>query len=509
MSKDESNPEMTLQQQLVAYLDGELDTRQSRQVEQLLADDPEVRERLRELDHTWEMLGELDDTPAEADADLTQATLETVAMKAGLESEGKSGVFTARRRALLLSAALATAAIAGFLAFSLFLPKHGDTLAENVSLLSNLDDYRQAADIEFVRSLDKRGLFAGDMADLGEVSPGSSGETDLSQLDSGELRRLAESLEAFEAMPVSRRDRLRRFHEQLDADADSARLRGVMRGYVDWLATRPPHVRASLCDMPVDRRVRTIERMLAEKSAAAARKSGDKPPGGKTGGEKQSAGKTPEARSAQALIKWFFQYATRHEEEIRKAAAENKLAGAKKRGDQPSRAQAARLLAKLWQTQGGSLPFSSESDLKKALAALPEKARKKLATKPPEKQWQAIAVLVKKGSGNRPGTGKRNFPPLQQEERLNQFFEKSISKEQRRRLMELPSEQFDSELRKLYELHEFQDSRKSFQERSKRADKLPPKPGRKKPPAADTKQREPKGEKKPDRNPAKQPATRP
>ena len=63
MSPDPVNDEAQLREELVAYLDGELDGEQSRRIEQRAAAEPEARRMLQELDRAWHMLDELDYRP--------------------------------------------------------------------------------------------------------------------------------------------------------------------------------------------------------------------------------------------------------------------------------------------------------------------------------------------------------------------------------------------------------------------------------------------------------------
>ena len=53
------NAEDQTYEQLVAYLDGELDAESSLQVERRLAEDAEFRRELRQLQRAWDMLDEL------------------------------------------------------------------------------------------------------------------------------------------------------------------------------------------------------------------------------------------------------------------------------------------------------------------------------------------------------------------------------------------------------------------------------------------------------------------
>ena len=116
MSNDPSNTGSALDEQLVAYLDGELDAESGRRIEALLASDAEVRRRLQSLERTWDLLDELDAAPV--GEPFTQTTLEMVAVAAheDVERERAEAPRRRRRRLLATGGGLLAAAAAGFLA---------------------------------------------------------------------------------------------------------------------------------------------------------------------------------------------------------------------------------------------------------------------------------------------------------------------------------------------------------------------------------------------------------
>jgi hypothetical protein len=158
MPQQPADAECPLEEQLVAYLDGELDADASRHVEGLLAADPKVRRMLQGLDWTWELLDELDKPPvAEC---FTQSTLEMVTVAAAKDSERSQSKSSRYRRwfAVIFSGGLLAALAAGFLLVSIG-PDPNRQLIDNLPLLENLDEYRQIDDIEFLRMLYQDGVF--------------------------------------------------------------------------------------------------------------------------------------------------------------------------------------------------------------------------------------------------------------------------------------------------------------------------------------------------------------
>jgi anti-sigma factor RsiW len=160
MPEEAANSDLALQERLVAYLDGELDAETSRQVEELLAVDPDVRRRLQLLDRTWQLLDELDATPV--GERFAQTTLEMVAVAAAAEVEQARAEAPRcrRRRALLMVGGLAAAVLAGFLATAQLVPDPNKRLLEELPVLEHLDQYSEVRDIKFLRLLHDQKIFS-------------------------------------------------------------------------------------------------------------------------------------------------------------------------------------------------------------------------------------------------------------------------------------------------------------------------------------------------------------
>lgn len=158
MPDELTNMEHSLEEQLVAYLDGELDAEASRRVEELLATDPRVRQTLQQLDRTWELLDELD-KPQVAES-FAQTTLEMVTVAAG--EDVRTGLAETRRRRrrrwAIAGGSLLAAGLAGFLAVALFTDRN-EELIQDLPVLQNLDEYCQIDSIEFLQMLNQQGLF--------------------------------------------------------------------------------------------------------------------------------------------------------------------------------------------------------------------------------------------------------------------------------------------------------------------------------------------------------------
>lgn len=164
MSKQPSEVD-AVQEELVAYLDGELDSTAVMGVERRLADDAEYRERLRELQQTWDLLDHL--PRSQVEQSFTHDTLKLVTLNAE-EDVQKSKTFAARWRqvAWVAGAACALAAAwGGYLLVSGYVSRPNDELVKDLPLLENVDLYKHAESVEFLRSLQREGLFAQEVED--------------------------------------------------------------------------------------------------------------------------------------------------------------------------------------------------------------------------------------------------------------------------------------------------------------------------------------------------------
>ncbi len=162
MNEERRNIEERFDEQLVAYLDGELDSRGSREVEELLASNPDVRRRLQDLERSWEMLGELDATPVKEN--FARTTLEMVAVEAEKDLAAEEAVAPKKRRYAIAWAGVvaATLCVVGFFVGSTFMPSQNSKLLRDLSVIEKVDQYRQVGDVEFLRMLHKEALFQKD-----------------------------------------------------------------------------------------------------------------------------------------------------------------------------------------------------------------------------------------------------------------------------------------------------------------------------------------------------------
>jgi len=167
MSLQHPDVDSSLSERLVAYLDGELDTEESRRVEELLAADSQARQTLQRLDRTWHLLDSLD--ASAVGEQFTQSTLEmvTVAVADELQRQQAEAPRRRRRRWLIAGGTLAAAGLAGFLVCALVAGSldPNKQLIRDLPVLENLDQYSQVKDIDFLRMLADKRIFEEEPSD--------------------------------------------------------------------------------------------------------------------------------------------------------------------------------------------------------------------------------------------------------------------------------------------------------------------------------------------------------
>lgn len=164
-SKANSLSESSLGEELVAYLDGELDVERRRSVEEHLSTNSDLRKKLKELQQAWDLLDEL---PRDhVDDSFARSTVEMVAIQMESEIEEKTRR-AARWRIIAWVTALSLVLLAcgaGFWVTYSNLSRENRQVVRDLPILENLDAYQNVGSIDFLRSLEKEGLFRDEESD--------------------------------------------------------------------------------------------------------------------------------------------------------------------------------------------------------------------------------------------------------------------------------------------------------------------------------------------------------
>jgi hypothetical protein len=156
----------TIDEELVAYLDGELNPEQATRVERRLGEDPKYRARLNQLERAWDLLDTLN--RSEADDDFVHSTVEMVAVQAVEEAKTQKLRTIQRRNFGWLAMTVLALAATGT---TYFLVRHqlerpNRELIRNLPLIERVDDYQNIDSLEFAKQLHRENLFAAEVNDV-------------------------------------------------------------------------------------------------------------------------------------------------------------------------------------------------------------------------------------------------------------------------------------------------------------------------------------------------------
>lgn len=148
---------------LIAYLDGEVDAQTRQNIDRRLANDPQLVQRMRQHQRAWDLLDEL--AREEASDDFAQTTLQMVAVAAANDIKKDTADAGTRRvrRWVTAGASLVAASLIGFWATSSLLEQPNLDLLRDLPVIENLEAFQQAGDVDFLRALENEGLFVAEV----------------------------------------------------------------------------------------------------------------------------------------------------------------------------------------------------------------------------------------------------------------------------------------------------------------------------------------------------------
>lgn len=437
MSNELFNTGMPPDEQLVAYLDGELDPEARRHIEELLASNADVRHRLQEMERTWELLDELDAAPA--GSQFTHTTLEMVAVAARQELDESLAEAPRRRRryAMAIGGGMLAVAIAGFLAVALLMPDPNRELLQDLPVLENLDEYRQIDDIEFLRLLQKEGLFTKDSGETPVSITTQPNETlderrqRVESMNPDAKERLLRAQTRFVALTEGKGQQLRQLDEAIHDAADATELRQIMHRYCVWIRTLPTYTQAELVEMEPNDRIKSVKKQWQEEARNERRRISDK--------------------DAAVLMQWIRKYIKQREAKFVETLSESQ----RKTLSPPM--QRHMVFGEMWQWQSeghGKPPAGmTDDDLARLRGELSPELRKQLESLPSAEQWRRVADWLRYAM--RQSTAARSMRgPLSEadDERLAEFFEKGLSDKERDRLLGMSGEEMQRELLRLFQM---------------------------------------------------------
>ncbi len=165
MPEESAYASLTAEQrtELVAYLDGELDSASADRIRQLLTENAAARRAAEELTAAWEALDSLEGV--RASSEFTERTLASIKTldETDLEPEGRSSWFSLKRSAVLGAWILGVAAagVLGFVLTNWSVPDHSAHIVRELELIRDLPRYERVESADLLLELKNRGLFDG------------------------------------------------------------------------------------------------------------------------------------------------------------------------------------------------------------------------------------------------------------------------------------------------------------------------------------------------------------
>ena len=426
------------EEELAAYLDGEMDAESRERLESQLATDAKLRGRLQALERTWEMLDELDAAPV--GEPFTHSTLEMVALAAGEDADRENINAPRRKRRwrFMAFALLAASAAAGFGAVVVLAPDPNARLLGELPLLERFNRYRYADSAAFLASLRDRGLFAEANENTASASGPIAAESSIEQrrqyllaLAPEEKERLRLNAERYEKLPDAERRRVEELHEELRRDPDAERLTSIMDRYYDWLKTLPAYSRAELAEMEAGNRIEWIAKRLQQE-------------------ELRKIERLLSGEDREKLWKWTAEYVERHENSFTDSLPESQRVRLKQFSPQMRRNFIFGQMMQNWTAAEPTKPspMMGDDELAQLRNQVSGEARKLLDELPPDQQWKTAALwLTRRPGGIR---GRHGEPTQADDERLAEFYEKGLNSQQRDYLLGLPPDEMQRELYRLF-----------------------------------------------------------
>jgi hypothetical protein len=281
MSTSESQPELSVTEELVAYLDGELSAEECRRVEKRLAVDADYRRQLSELDQAWSALEAL--PSATVDDNFTRTTIDMVAIAAERDLSAQTSALAVQRKKTqwLAIAGGVLLAAAAFLLVRSASTRADRVLVAELPVVVHLDELRQVPDVEFLRQLRKQGLDR--LTNLSDTLTPAAATSEANWTTAAERRTwidalserdkadLAAKFKRYEELQPESRDQLQRLEHEIDSAGDRDKLRRTLAAYGAWIARQSPGRQSELRELPSEERLARVEELLGEERRTASR----------------------------------------------------------------------------------------------------------------------------------------------------------------------------------------------------------------------------------------------
>jgi anti-sigma factor RsiW len=161
MANSNIKPDLSDEQrtEIVAYLDGELQSGDAERIRRLLVDNANARREAEELTIAFEALDSLDGITASGG--FTNRTMTSIQALAETDKAGTTQPFDVKRSAMLgiWALGIVVSAVAGFCATNWNVPEESRGLVKELELIKSLPRYERVGSVDLLKELEKQELF--------------------------------------------------------------------------------------------------------------------------------------------------------------------------------------------------------------------------------------------------------------------------------------------------------------------------------------------------------------
>lgn len=264
-----SQPSDADREQLLAYLDGQLEAGARRQLEDRLAREKELRDELSLLQRCSDALADLAAPPV--GEEFLRSTMTMVALRAVEEAQQATVAEPVRRRAraTVAIAAAALAAAAGFWLVRAFSGDPALKLATELPVLEHLDEWRLVGSFDRLRAIHQANLFEAPPENAATAESATTGHVfvalDVSRLTTEQQDDLLRRRQRLELLPAEEQAALRSMAAMVAAAPQSNGYLTTLERYFDWAAAElSPAELDELRKTPAEQTPERIGELMAE-----------------------------------------------------------------------------------------------------------------------------------------------------------------------------------------------------------------------------------------------------
>ena len=248
---------------LVAYLDGELSAAETERLESQLASEAELRERLHQLQVSWDLLDEL--PQSQPDRSFLQSTIELVVSSSLKRPQPR------KRAAWVVVSMVAIFGVALWCAFQGVRWNQSQPFQQflaSLDFLENVEVYDELQEVAFLEELQEAEVFTpedilayqgGDsLEDDTDVDGLAKGPTRFEGLPESQVIQLKQAWRAFQQNPPEGQAKLEKMHRQIVQRSDSEHLLATARTYANWLKSIPIQQKYEIAETPMAERVSKV-----------------------------------------------------------------------------------------------------------------------------------------------------------------------------------------------------------------------------------------------------------